>query len=189
MEYRIVMVGDDIYHHGIKGQKWGVRRYQNEDGSLTSAGKKRYSTFKPGDKKRYNIIDRTVTVDRVTRKMNRKEKNEARDISRIINDANRGGDTDKLGRELKSIVDAMNLQLIEDYSWRISDKDGKPAVKSFTAIGKRNAYQTLSSSQTKALNKVVRDQRVKKGEAVAGLILGGSLAGLTWSYLKDLGLI
>lgn len=32
-----------IKHHGIKGQKWGVRRYQNKDGSLTSAGKKRYN--------------------------------------------------------------------------------------------------------------------------------------------------
>ena len=32
---------DELYHHGIKGQKWGVRRYQNEDGSLTAAGKKR----------------------------------------------------------------------------------------------------------------------------------------------------
>lgn len=32
-----------INHHGIKGQKWGVRRYQNEDGSLTEAGKKRIS--------------------------------------------------------------------------------------------------------------------------------------------------
>jgi len=31
-----------IAHHGIKGQKWGVRRFQNEDGTLTSAGKKRY---------------------------------------------------------------------------------------------------------------------------------------------------
>lgn len=32
-----------IYHHGIKGQKWYVRRYQNKDGTLTSAGKARYS--------------------------------------------------------------------------------------------------------------------------------------------------
>jgi len=30
-----------LYHHGIKGQKWGIRRYQNEDGSLTPEGKKR----------------------------------------------------------------------------------------------------------------------------------------------------
>lgn len=36
MEYR-------LYHHGIKGQKWGVRRFQNSNGSLTNTGKKRYS--------------------------------------------------------------------------------------------------------------------------------------------------
>lgn len=35
---------DELYHHGIKGQKWGIRRYQNPDGTLTEAGKKRYSS-------------------------------------------------------------------------------------------------------------------------------------------------
>ena len=32
----------ELWHHGIKGQRWGVRRYQNADGSLTAAGQKRY---------------------------------------------------------------------------------------------------------------------------------------------------
>lgn len=34
--------GAELYHHGIRGQKWGVRRYQNSDGSLTDEGRKRY---------------------------------------------------------------------------------------------------------------------------------------------------
>lgn len=33
----------ELTHHGILGMKWGVRRYQNEDGTLTEAGKKRYN--------------------------------------------------------------------------------------------------------------------------------------------------
>ncbi len=43
-----------LCHHGIKGQRWGVRRYQNSDGSYTEAGKKRYSqgvyNYKEADK-------------------------------------------------------------------------------------------------------------------------------------------
>lgn len=35
-------MSDYLIHHGIKGQKWGVRRFENEDGTLTAAGKKRY---------------------------------------------------------------------------------------------------------------------------------------------------
>ena len=38
----VIIKPDELYHHGILGMKWGGRRYQNKDGSLTEAGKKRY---------------------------------------------------------------------------------------------------------------------------------------------------
>ena len=38
----VVPSDKDLMHHGILGMKWGVRRYQNKDGSLTAAGRKRY---------------------------------------------------------------------------------------------------------------------------------------------------
>lgn len=40
---RYTILNGELYHWGIKGQKWGERRYQNKDGSLTDAGKKRYA--------------------------------------------------------------------------------------------------------------------------------------------------
>lgn len=51
-----------LIHHGIKGQRWGVRRYQNEDGSYTAAGRKRYikDTNKRLDKLSYNTFQANV---------------------------------------------------------------------------------------------------------------------------------
>lgn len=69
---------NELYHHGIKGQKWGVRRYQNSDGSLTKAGKDRYRKFNIKDIEdtlhkvkisdiNKNLEERKATIDSDTR--------------------------------------------------------------------------------------------------------------------------
>ena len=76
MEYKPSFVDqldvDYIAHHGIKGQKWGVRRFQNPDGSLTDAGRQRYYTNPQYNKKpmseRYDLKmaakDNGIKIDR-----------------------------------------------------------------------------------------------------------------------------
>ena len=51
----------ELYHWGIKGQKWGVRRYQNKDGTLTDAGKKRYDEMSDDAKEAYDMRSKSVS--------------------------------------------------------------------------------------------------------------------------------
>lgn len=59
-------MSDYIYHHGIKGQKWGVRRFQNPDGTLTSAGKAR--------KRAMDVNKNMDAVNEIVKTMSRKDR-------------------------------------------------------------------------------------------------------------------
>lgn len=64
------MNNNELYHHGVKGQKWGVRRYQNPDGSLTDAGRKQQQ-YRRRTKRWYNTAE---AVEKIYASMTQDEK-------------------------------------------------------------------------------------------------------------------
>lgn len=71
--YGICSFGEALSHHGIKGQKWGIRRFQNPDGSLTEAGKIRYKGFK----RKQNLIQEQLGIGVSLKQLNIRDKNES----------------------------------------------------------------------------------------------------------------
>ena len=69
LAYR-VKYSDELYHYGVKGQKWGIRRYQNPDGSLTDEGLIRYGVDRQGNmspqgKSLYNKTKNMIKLERL----------------------------------------------------------------------------------------------------------------------------
>ena len=85
----------NLQHHGIKGQKWGVRRFQNTDGSLTAEGKKRYSVSDY-----QQAIDKTKTAGKIV--------NEAKTLNNTVKKLN---DPAAERRIRKSVAEMSDIEL------------------------------------------------------------------------------
>ena len=131
----------ELQHHGIKGQRWGVRRFQNDDGSLTPAGEKRYARAQSKVDKavaRFTKGDQEVFD---TRSKNRAKMESKYD--KKINKAMRKNDLDK-AENLKS---AKNAKLKDyDEGTEIFKKAQASVNEKYKAIMQMKADAVLNPS-------------------------------------------
>lgn len=131
--YAIERSGTSLTHHGILGMKWGVRRYQNKDGSLTTAGKQRYNT-------EYNKYEQKA--DR------QKEKSLAAAKAHV--DAYESGDEKATRKTEKKALKELNKYL-----------NAEEKASNYNAFDSRNSYKKYlqTESKIKRLNKKNTDGR------------------------------
>lgn len=176
-----------LVHHGIKGQKWGVRRYQNEDGTLTAEGRKRYGADepKPPKKPSTKMIDyQNVSNDELRKVVDRIEL-ENRYLRAI--DARKGksflqtvADTSsKIGTILENTNKtiqfftgknfAQNADLLKTKFKDLSKEEGDEAIGNFAKdLGKdiNKAMGGSSGSSKKKKNKKNKNKSSDNGRKV-----------------------
>jgi len=156
---------DSLTHHGIRGQKWGIRRYQNPDGSLTEAGKERYL----GDNYK-------SSVDRIHSAWNKRE-DDGENYKRYKEDT---GDTPT---DLAKKGD--DWKFLRNKKWEMEDRlrndiykvrELQTKAQSLNPFGSRKRYKEWQEA-TKELQ--------KKGEAETQNFIGVSLAYIDQLPKKD----
>lgn len=102
------MTQNELYHYGILGQKWGVRRYQNKDGSLTAAGKKKYGTKTNFEKVQAakKRAEKKATIDKARQKANARTQAEIDKYNKIT--------TSKLKKLGKNSSESSDTKSIKD---------------------------------------------------------------------------
>ena len=139
------MSSNELTHHGIKGMRWGVRRYQNKDGTLTKAGRKKMAKL---DKE----------YSKLTRQKRNTESPNTR-LSKMTDD------------EIRARINRINLE--RDYLDLINNKDsinkqskGKSFIKTVRSdvikpVAIDLGRQALKSGGVKILNTLVKNPELK----------------------------
>lgn len=170
------MYSNELAHHGTKGMKWGVRRYQNKDGSLTPAGKKRYGSLTDavGAVKAYRI--------KAKRKRNLKKAREAAAAKRVA-DAEAKAKAEQRAKdvadgkisarkmtseELQSRIDKLNLE--KRYKQLMEETNPSSQVQSFgKTFVKKMWNEAVQPAAAEAGKAVLKDVLVKQLRKKTGL--------------------
>ena len=175
-EYNYTPSAYELYHHGVKGMKWGVRRYQNADGSLTDAGKKKYGKMS-NDK-----------LSKTLKKQVQKKRAE------IHGGANRWMSYGDIGENSKKAIKKFR----EDHNKYRNSDAYKKAEKQFIELDKKLEAGKIDIEKYDAESKKIHESiynpkfdtsitYTDKGRKYAKEYVNGYGKDITVGYLQDLG--
>lgn len=146
MEFVVARSNSELYHHGVKGMKWGVRRYQNKNGSLTNAGKKKLETYRNKELER-----------------NEKKWNNASELKRRV----------KVSNKIEKAKASGNQKRVEKFEKQRKELDMTMKYNTAMKAVERSKIKNMSFSQMQNERHQVK---VKSGKAAMESVLVTTLA-------------
>lgn len=189
---------DELYHYGIKGQKWGVRRYQNKDGSLTPAGKKRrsssdevrnMSTDELRQKvRRLNNEQRYIDLTKSSSSFISKTADGIERASRIGGDANRiyksmNGENNPYSKVANQGIDAMSrtARLTKKIDSNVRSKnDTAKALKKLEAMSDADLAKEVDRLDLEQQYSRLSNSKIRRGKTSVNEVLdiAGDIVGI-----------
>ena len=156
---------NSLYHFGVTGMKWGQRRYQNEDGSLTSLGRERYGRHgersRLGIKHDLNKLDREHTAAKARYDYyDAKSKKAIAKAQKKIRKADMKGDMDKVAKQRAKIEkvkkttgkQAADYKKLMDRNQKMTEHIIQNALKKGYSIKSRDCQRSVNKGRNLAIS-------------------------------------
>ena len=148
---------NELYHHGIDGQKHGIRRFQNLDGSLTPAGRERYGVGPARDKSRWGIFRKKTSKKTSTSRNAKEEKKTYKPVSEMSD---------------KEINDFLNRYRLEtQYKEAVAKlaEEEKSAARKFVDKSRNELINKLGTYGAQKLGELLVDKTMDYAKTKLGL--------------------
>lgn len=148
---------NELYHHGIDGQKHGIRRFQNLDGSLTPAGRERYGVGPARDKSRWGIFRKKTSKKTSTSRNAKEEKKTYKSVSEMSD---------------QEINDFLNRYRLEtQYKEAVSKlvEEDKSSARKFVDKSRKELINKLGTYGAQKLGELLVDKTMDYAKTKLGL--------------------